>query len=156
MSTHSESAGYLIVDGHSVIFGWPELRAMHGRQREAAREVLVRQLTNYQDQSGTRVVVVFDGRGGRVSETTEKGGIQIFYSSTGTTADDIIERLVAKYAAKRSITVATSDLMERQTVFSFGADSISVETLRDWLDRADKEFARTLRHHAPKKDRRLR
>jgi predicted RNA-binding protein with PIN domain len=129
---------------------------MHERRREAAREVLVRQLTNYQDQSGTRVIVVFDGKGGRVSETTEDGGIQVFYSSTGTTADDIIERLVAKYAGKRSITVATSDRMERQTVCTFGADSISVETLRDWLDRAEKAFARTLRHHAPKSHRRLR
>ena len=147
---------YLVVDGHSVIFGWPELRAMHARHREAAREVLIRQLTNYQDQSGTRVVVVFDGKGGRVNEATEKGGIQIFYSSTGTTADDIIERLVAKYAAKRSITVATSDRHERQTVYAFGADSISVDTLREWLDRAEKDFARTLRHHTPKSKSRLR
>lgn len=147
---------YLLVDGHSVIFGWPELRAMHARNREAARGVLVRHLTNYQDQTGTRVVVVFDGRGGRVNEATEEAGIQIFYSSAETTADDIIERLAAKYASKRSITVATSDSMERQTVFTFGADSISVDTLRDWLERAEKEFARTLRHHAPKKDRRLR
>jgi uncharacterized protein len=147
---------YLIVDGHSVIFGWPELRAMHERRREAAREVLIRQLTNYQDHSGTRVVVVFDGKGGRVNEATEAGGIQVFYSSTGTTADDIIERLVAKYAAKCSITVATSDRMERQTVFTFGADSISADTLRDWLARAEKEFARTLKHHAPKSKGRLR
>ncbi len=147
---------YLVVDGHSVIFGWPELRAMHARHREAAREVLIRQLTNYQDHSGTRVVVVFDGKGGRVNEATEKGGIQVFYSSTSTTADDIIERLVAKYAEKRSITVATSDRLERQTVYTFGADSISVDTLRDWLARAEKEFARTLKHHTPKSKSRLR
>lgn len=139
---------YLIVDGHSVIFGWPELHALHSRHREAAREVLIRRLTNFQDQSGIRVVVVFDGRGGRVGEATEEGGIQVFYSSTGTTADDLIERLVAKYAAKRRLTVATSDRMERQTVYAFGADSISVDTLREWLDRAEKDFKRTLKHHA--------
>ena len=149
-------ADYLIVDGHSVIFGWPELRALHARHREAAREKLVRQLTNFQDQSGTRVVVVFDGKGGRVSEETEKGGIQIFYSSTGTTADDLIERLVAKYAAKRHLTVATSDRMERQTVYAFGADSISVDTLREWLELAEKNFARTMQHHSAKSKRRTR
>jgi predicted RNA-binding protein with PIN domain len=141
-------ADYLIVDGHSVIFGWPELQAMHSRHREAARELLVRRLTNFQDQSGIRVVLVFDGKGGRVSEATEKGGIQVFYSSTGTTADDLIERLVAKYAGKRHLTVATSDRMERQTVYAFGADSISADTLREWLERAEKDFARTLKHHA--------
>ena len=54
---------YLIVDGHSVIFAWPELRALHSRRTGAARDELVRRLTQYQDSSGVRVVVVFDGRG---------------------------------------------------------------------------------------------
>ena len=52
---------YLIVDGHSVIFAWPELRLQHGRRTGAARDELVRQLTAYQDASGIRVVAVFDG-----------------------------------------------------------------------------------------------
>ncbi len=56
---------YLIVDGHSVIFAWPELRAMHERRTSLARDTLVRQLRDYQDWSGVRVVVVFDGTGRR-------------------------------------------------------------------------------------------
>ena len=47
---------YLIVDGHSVIFAWPELRKLHQRRMALARDALVKTLTEYQDASGVRVV----------------------------------------------------------------------------------------------------
>jgi predicted RNA-binding protein with PIN domain len=50
---------YLIVDGHSVIFAWPELRKLHARRTALARDELVKILTAYQDASGVRVVAVF-------------------------------------------------------------------------------------------------
>ena len=103
---------YLIVDGHSVIFAWPDLRALHGRRTAAAREELTRRLTQYQDASGTHVVVVFDGRGVKTSEVSEPDGIQIFYSKAHQTADAIIERLCARYGQEHDLTVATDDLME--------------------------------------------
>ena len=136
---------YLIVDGHSVIFAWPELRAQHGRRSGAARDELVRQLTAYQDASGIRVVAVFDGKGVKPNEATEPGGIQIFYSGAGQTADEIVERLVAKYASRHEITVATSDLMEQQTATSFGALVVSAEGLRPWLADAQADFAREMK-----------
>jgi hypothetical protein len=37
-------ARYLIVDGHSIIFGWPELRKLHARRSSLAREALLKQL----------------------------------------------------------------------------------------------------------------
>src|SRR5437763_6937307 len=82
----------LIVDGHSVIFAWPEMRKLHDRRMILAREAVVKLLTEYQDVSGVHVVAVFDGKGSRASEETEPGGIQIFYSGADQTADDIIER----------------------------------------------------------------
>ena len=112
---------YLIVDGHSVIFTWPELRRLHARRTALARDELVKILTEYQDASGVRVVAVFDGKGAKANEDSAPGGIQIFYSAAGQTADAIVERLVAKYAGQHEITVATSDLMEQQTATSFGA-----------------------------------
>ena len=54
-------AQYLIVDGHSVIFAWPELRALHRRRSSLARDALVKKLREYQDWTGVRVAVVFDG-----------------------------------------------------------------------------------------------
>ena len=59
---------FLLVDAHSVIFGWPELRALHRRHMEAAREQLIQRLAAYQDASGTRVVAVFDRRGKTTQE----------------------------------------------------------------------------------------
>src|SRR6187402_1105615 len=105
---------YLIVDGHSVIFAWPELRKLHARRTGLARDELVKILTEYQDASGVHVVAVFDGQGSNASEDSTPGGIQIFYSAAGQTADSIVERLVAAYAGKHEITVATDDHLEQQ------------------------------------------
>lgn len=124
---------YLLVDGHSIIFAWPELRALHTRRTSLAREALTRQLRDYQDWTGVRVVVVFDGRGSAVSQETEEGEIQIFYSREGQTADSIIERLASKYAERFTILVATGDYLEQETASACGAETISPEGLRDLL-----------------------
>lgn len=139
----ADSREYLLVDGHSVIFAWPELRALHVRRMAAAREALVKALTDYQDQSGVRVVLVFDGQGAKTTEDGEPDGIQVFYAPAGRTADGIIERLVAKYAATYRLVVATSDHLEQQTAISFGAAGVvSAEGLRDVLAGAAREFDR--------------
>lgn len=135
----------LIVDGHSVIFAWPEMRKLHARRNILARDAVVKLLTAYQDFTGTHVVAVFDGKGGKWSETTEPGGIQVFFSGADQTADDLIERLVSKYAATNDITVATSDHLEQQTVSSFGANYVSAEELKTLLDEAQTQLTRDLR-----------
>jgi uncharacterized protein len=132
---------FLIVDGHSIIFAWPELLALQRRSGAAARDYLIKILTEYQDLSGVNVVVVFDGKGERINEVTEPGGIQIFYSNAGRTADEIVERLVAKYGHKHAITVATADLLEQQTVISFGGQSVGSEGLRRRIEDARADFA---------------
>jgi len=127
---------YLIVDGHSVIFAWPELRKLHQRRASLAREALIKRLRDYQDRTDVRVVAVFDGTGGRVTETSDPGELHIFYSKRGQTADTIIERLASKYAGRFDLMVATSDFVERQTVHASGADWVSPGTLRQMLDQA--------------------
>lgn len=138
-------ARYLIVDGHSVIFSWPEIRALHQRRTVLGRDALVKLLTAYQDESGVRVVAVFDGAGGKISESSDPAGIQVFYSPSGGTADQVIERLVANYASKHDITVATSDLLEQQTAISFGALCISPDELRTLLLESRTDLARRLK-----------
>jgi len=123
-------ARYLIVDGHSVIFAWPELRKLHARRSYLAREALLKQLRDYQDWTGVNVVVVFDGKGKRVEATSDPAEVQVFYSRNGQSADAIIERLASKYAKRYQLVVATSDSMEAETVHACGAESISPEGLR--------------------------
>jgi predicted RNA-binding protein with PIN domain len=127
---------YLIVDGHSVIFNWPDLHKLHDRRTSLAREELARRLRDYQDWTGVHVVVVFDGKGAHVSATAHPHDIQIFYSRKGQTADAIIERLSSKYAERFDIMVATSDNLEQQTASACGAECISPEALREMLREA--------------------
>src|SRR2546425_8106357 len=131
-----ERTRYLIVDGHSIIFAWPELRKLQGRRSSLAREALLKQLRNYQDWTGVRVVIVFDGKGKKIDASSEPGGVQIFYSRTGQSADAIIERLASKYAKRFELMVATSDMMEAQTVQACGAEWISPKALRGLLSNA--------------------
>jgi uncharacterized protein len=137
---------YLLVDGHSIIFAWPELRSVHSRRSAAGRDELVRRLTQYQDASGVRVVVVFDGRGvEKMNEVTEPGGIQILYSGAGLTADSIIERLCARYGEDHELTVATDDHMEQQTALTFGASAIDSDLLRRLLEEAGTDLQKRIK-----------
>ena len=112
-----------------MIFAWPELAAMHARVTATARAELVRLLNILQDGTDWTVAVVFDGKGVRPSNESDPGGVKVFYSKSGQTADSIIERLAAKYAPDCDVTVATNDRMERQTAESFGSLSISSDQL---------------------------
>ena len=135
----------LLVDGHSVIFAWPQLTALHRQRTERARNALVKLLTTYQDMTDFQVAVVFDGKGARTQKLpTDAEGIQIFYSESNKTADSIIERLVAKYAKQYQILVATDDHLEQQTVLSLGAEFMSTQQLQVELEYAERDFAQIL------------
>ena len=125
---------YLIVDGHSVIFAWPDLRELHERRTSLARDALIRKLRDYQDWTGVRVVVVFDGTGTAVDAQADPGEIQVFYSRAGQMADSIVERLASKYGGQFNLLVATSDYLEQETAAACGAECISAEGLRGLLE----------------------
>ena len=129
---------YLIVDGHSIIFAWPELRQLHIRRGSLAREALIKHLRHYQDWTGVHVVVVFDGRGERVTEQSDPHDVQIFYARRDQSADAIIERLASKYASQFDVTVATSDSLEKETVNACGALCLSPDELRKLLESIGK------------------
>lgn len=136
---------FLLVDAHSVIFAWPELFALHQRHMEAAREQLIRRLTAYQDACSTRVVVVFDGRGKVAQEEKRPGSVQIFYSGKKGGADQVLERLVAKYGQLHELAVATNDRLVQQTCITFGGLAMSVDALLTEVDRADADVRRQIR-----------
>jgi len=124
---------YLIVDGHSVIHAWHDLRARHKVNPRSAREELLARLTEVHDACGASLVVVFDGTGPRkaTSERRSPVDVQIVYSGRGETADAVIERLVAAYASTHDLTVATNDGAERLAVTGSGAWWISADTLQE-------------------------
>ena len=142
----TDSLRFLLVDGHSIIHAWPELRALHRQASRwhLAREQLLHRMRNYQDMTGERVIVVFDGTQSRTTEEREKEGLQIFYADAGTTADTIIERLVAQYGKTHVMRAATADGMIRETVDAFGGSWMSPETLRTVVDDAEGEMRRRI------------
>lgn len=128
-----------------MIFAWEDLRALHGRSGSAAREELARRLTAYQDGTGERVVLVFDGRQGtRADESRRIEDIQIIYSAAGGSADGVIERLAGKYASGHRMSVASRDRAVLDCVAAFGAHCLSANALRDLLDSEERRFRETL------------
>ncbi len=135
------NAQVLIVDGHSMIFQWPELRGLHQRKTATARERLTQMMARFQDATGVHVTLVFDGTGPRANQDEHHTQIQVFYSGSGQTADSVIERLVARYASEYTIVVATDDNLERTTVETFGGSWISSDQLAAELATADSALS---------------
>lgn len=137
---------FLILDGHSVIYAWEDLRKLHLRaeKRYLAREELLKRMRTLQDMRGERVVVVFDGIGTKISESREKDDVQVFYADAGHTADALIEQLAAKYAGTYAIRVCTADRMIWDGVRASGANWISPDLLRHEVEQAESEVARKI------------
>ena len=138
---------FLLIDAHNVIFARPDLAARHRRNAASAREELVRLLERYQDASGVRVVVVFDGgsQAKAAANLSAPAGVQVFYPQSGQTADAIIERLVVKYAATHRLTVATNDNLIRTAAVAAGAATLDAETLFDQIRRAEDEMREAIK-----------
>lgn len=140
----SDAIRFLILDGHSVIHAWEDLRSLHrqGRRRYLAREELLKRMRTLQDMRGERVVVVFDGVGEKISESREPDDVQVFYADASHTADAVIEQLAAKYAGTYAIRVCTADRMIWDGIRASGANWISPDMLRFEVEQAEGEMAR--------------
>ncbi len=144
------SERWILVDGYSVLHAWPRLRKLAGRALEHQRDALVRVLRQYADQSGCRVTVVFDGYAARrkPAGVAPVPGVEVVFSETGKTADDLIERLVGQAEQPARILVVTSDNRERSTVESLGAQSVAAEVFEGDVESALRELEREIRHHS--------
>jgi predicted RNA-binding protein with PIN domain len=125
------------------------LRKFAGRALEQQREALARLLEQYADHSRRKVTVVFDGYAAKrkPDASAPPQGVEIIFSETGKTADDVIERLVAEADERGRILVVSSDNMVRQTVESLGAHSVAAEMFGAELEGELRELARLVRAH---------
>jgi uncharacterized protein len=112
----------ILVDGYSLLHNWPELAPGKPRYSAAAREELVHRLTLYRDAIRTPITIVFDGANADRSQTAVESTpeVEIIYSRTGQTADDIIERAAYRLSAYGEVLAVTDDHAERDTVLSMG------------------------------------
>jgi len=141
---------YLLVDGHSIIHAWPELRSLHAHHPGQARAELIRQMSDLHDSGRWRVTLVFDGRSGG-KEETPKDSLAVLYAPANQTADSVIEKIVQAHAGKGEIGVVTADHAEITAVESFGAFGFSPDWLRDELRVAGQEMTASLENYRRKK-----
>ncbi|NBR70953.1 MAG: hypothetical protein EBQ51_06965 [Verrucomicrobia bacterium] len=141
---------YLLVDGHSVIFAWPHLRALHAEKPSAARQELIRHLSELHDSGRWLVTLVFDGQAGGKEEKSGNS-LAILYAASGQTADSLIERIVQGHAGKGEIGVVTADHAEMTTIESLGAFGFSPGWLEAELKAAGLEVRDSLNQYRRKK-----
>jgi predicted RNA-binding protein with PIN domain len=136
-------AQYLVIDGHSVIFAWPDLRGLHDGNRAAARKALADRLQQLHDTSHWRVTLVLDGKLGTAAPVHKRKptDMVICYATADQTADSIIERLVGASGVASEILVVTADEAERLTVESLGAFTASPDWLRREMAMEDASFS---------------
>jgi predicted RNA-binding protein with PIN domain len=140
-------AQYLVIDGHSVIFAWADLRRVHDQNRAAARKALADRLQHLQDTTHWRVTLVMDGKLGTAMPMGKRRptDMVISYATADQTADSIIERLVAASGVAAEILVVTADEAERLTVESLGAATASPDWLRREILMEHTSFADELK-----------
>ena len=139
----------ILVDGYSLLHQWPELAAGAPRHSERARDALVDMLQQYQDAAGTPVTVFFDGQGPRGCRGGATPGqrVEVLYSRSGQTADDLIERAAHRFQEFGEVLVVTNDFAERDTVSALGGTVASCENFIRMIDQALEQLRDNLNQH---------
>lgn len=112
----------ILVDGYSLIHGWPSMAGGYPPFSEQARDSLVQRMQQFVDASGTPVTVFFDGAStkGNVGEMSTRM-VEVLFSKKGQTADSLIERAAYRFKSYGDVLVVTDDGAEREIVHSMGA-----------------------------------
>lgn len=117
---------WLIIDGYNLLHRDEGFGARHG-DFATARQRLVRGIEGAALEMAPKVTVVFDGREAGMDASLSAARLEVVFSPAGTTADGVIEGLVARAERPERIGVVTSDRVEEQIVSSAGASVISCE-----------------------------
>ena len=101
------------MDGYNLIFAWEETARLAREDLSAARDTLIRALSNFAGFTRCRVALVFDGYKVRRNpgEKTELHGLQVVYTRENETADMYIEHLVQEIGQNELVRIVTSDAL---------------------------------------------
>lgn len=129
---------YLLVDGYNIIFAWEGLKAVAGESLDAARQMLLDVLSNYQGLRGSEVIVVFDAykvKGGR-GHVEQYHNIHVVYTKEAETADAYIEKTTYELGKTHRVRVATSDGVEQMIILGHGALRLSARAFLQEVEQA--------------------
>jgi uncharacterized protein len=139
----------ILVDGYSLLHGWPELAPGRPRHSARAREELVHFLTRYHDATGEPITIFFDGSGAppNVPKNESSREVEVLFSRAGQTADDMIERAAHRFQSYGEVLVVTDDHAERDTVIGFGGSATSCENFIRTVEMALADLRDELKNH---------
>ena len=138
---------YLLVDGYNIIFAWEELKAVAQDNLDAARQVLMDLLSNYQGFRKCEVILVFDAYKvpGSTREVSRYHNIHVVYTKEAETADAYIEKTTFELSKQRHrVRVATSDGAEQLIILGHGALRLSATIFRQEVEQTLGQIAAIL------------
>ena len=112
---------HYIVDGYNLIHVWEEIDI---NDLATAREILIRNLSEYGGYENFEITVVFDAGKTEEEERVEVYGkfFRVIYSGYEETADSVIERISYEEVKKRrEVHVVSSDALIESVILGAGA-----------------------------------
>jgi predicted RNA-binding protein with PIN domain len=144
-------ASYLILDGYNLIGALDRYRTRLTSGLDESRDLLINDALKAAGWTERQIIVVFDAHRGSEPERTELragGAVRVVYSSSGESADDVIERLLGNLDGPA--TVYTADFALQRTGLARG---VSRATPREFADLLDELPAVTRSPEAPRRSR---
>jgi predicted RNA-binding protein with PIN domain len=139
----------ILIDGYSLLHNWPALARGKPRHSAAARDELIHIITQYRDAIGTPITIFFDGGGAPVGTPAALSTpeVEVLYSKSGQTADQMIERAAHRFAEYGEVLAVTDDLAERDTVISLGGSTSSCLSFIQAIENTLAEMADDIKDH---------
>ncbi|MGN1015128.1 MAG: NYN domain-containing protein [Butyricicoccus sp.] len=137
---------YLLVDGYNIIFAWDDLNALAKDNLDAARQLLMDMLCNYQAFKKCELILVFDAYRvpGHTGVIDAYHNIHVVYTKQAETADMFIEKVSYEIGGRRNVRVATSDGLEQMIILAHGAHRLSASVFRTEVDQVLKQISDTI------------
>ena len=133
---------YLLVDGYNIIFAWEDLKAAAKDSLDAARNMLIDRMCNYQGFKQCELILVFDAykvKGNR-GEVEKVNNISVVYTKEAETADMYIEKITHELGKKHHVRVATSDALEQLIILGNGAMRVSATEFEAEIRETEKKI----------------
>jgi predicted RNA-binding protein with PIN domain len=143
----------LIVDGYNIIGAWTELKKLKATDLQAARDLLIDKMADYQGYTGTRVIIVFDAHFVQgIEKKTKQSKVEVIFTRKNQTADEKIEQLAIELKKiDTQIYVATSDYTEQWAIFGQGALRKSARELEIEVQGTEKNVRRKIKEELEQK-----
>ncbi|CAA9469795.1 MAG: hypothetical protein AVDCRST_MAG12-679 [uncultured Rubrobacteraceae bacterium] len=126
-------SSYLILDAYNVIGALDRYR--EAETFDGARDLLITDALKAAGWTGRTIIVVFDAHRApdpRRDESKAGGAVRVVYSAPGESADDEIERLLAKLEG--AATVFTADFALQRTALARGSTRATPNEFANLLD----------------------